>query len=769
LAPREGLTGIKTDFKRDLRVAFGDYCQILERDTDASMKQRTVGGIAVLPTGNMSGSVLFLSLWTGKIVARDQFTILPCPKEVIELLNKWCGEKNIDSEFLWEKENDKEEKDIVESFIDQNRQVVDGKVIPIQESIDDMVPMEEAIDSLEESQAPEEENESPYTVEERISEDEGITEEVDGMDVSIPEELRADGQHEIPDSNRYDLRRRTNKGGVVEGGAIFKGGDYINFDVSKSKRKLTLSMSITEALTRHGPIARAAIEAELDGHQEKPAWRPVTANEFANIDKKHVLRTMWVIVEKVDANGNFDKVKARLVAVGSQQDRSLYDDTSSPTASTTSIFVVAAIAAMEGRHVVVADVKTAYMHAKIGKIQSFLLLDRVTTEILCQKYEEWKKYLLPNGTSCVEALRAFYGLIESAKLWYDEISRTLKSMGFVPNESDLCVFNSWKDNIQTTVVVYVDDLLITSANKQKIDSTLKTLGEKYGELKTSGGKHVDFLGMKFNFAIEGAVKISMPGYVEGLLLNAEASGTAATPAAANLFEIEEAPNLVEEMKNIFHTRVAKLLYLAKRTRGDILLPVNFLCTRVNAPTEQDWGKLERVLKYLNGTKDYELTLKVNLQMRVQAYVDAAYAPHGDGKSHSGLYLTLGEGAFLVKSTKQQIVTKSSTEAELVAASDMATDVFHLQSFMKGQGCRMEKPVILQDNQSTIKLLEKGRASSQRTRHLNVRFFWLTEKIDDGDLKIQYEPTKSMVADILTKPLGAEQFGKLRRCILNREN
>jgi hypothetical protein len=338
-------------------------------------------------------------------------------------------------------------------------------------------------------------------------------------------------------------------------------------------------------------------------------------------------------------------------------------------------------------------------------------------------------------------------------------------MDFYANEYDGCVFNRMKDGIQTTVVLYVDDLFITSVKSIYIDEVINGISKKYGKLQTTCGKRVSFLGMNFDFQKPGKVSVEMKGYIDGLLQQTGTTGTALSPASGNLFNVDESASLEKGMKDIFHTRIAKLLYLAKRIRPDILLPVNYLCTRVSNPTEDDWTKLEKILKYLNGTKGYNLVLCCK-DLALKGYVDASYAPHLDAKSHTGFMLTLGEGALLCRSSKQRIVTKSSTEAELVGASDMAADILNANNFMKCQGYDMKVPVLLQDNKSAIKLLENGRESSQRTRHLNVRYFWLKEKVADKELCILYEPTETMAADLLTKPLGGEQFNKLRKLVVN---
>ena len=138
---------------------------------------------------------------------------------------------------------------------------------------------------------------------------------------------------------------------------------------------------------------------------------------------------------------------------------------------------------------------------------------------------------------------------------------------------------------------------------------------------------------------------------------------AASPATANLFDIGTAKLLNAQDKKKFHKLTAKLLYLAKREKPTILLALSYLTTRVMEPNEQDMQKLYRVLKFLNLTKDQPLVLSAETDLRLRVYVDDAFALHDDGKSHTGMVVKLGTASVLVKSSKQRIVTKDSTEAE----------------------------------------------------------------------------------------------------------
>jgi hypothetical protein len=151
------------------------------------------------------------------------------------------------------------------------------------------------------------------------------------------------------------------------------------------------------------------------------------------------------------------------------------------------------------------------------------------------------------------------------------------------------------------------------------------------------------------------------------------------------------------------------------------------------------------------------------------------------RSHTGAVLSLGQGALMSMSLKQKINTKSSTEAELVGVDDAMNFVEWIQLFveqriksinndsaLKKIGCDV---VIEQDNTSTIQLENNGKQSStKRTRHINIRYFYITIKIKNGSVRVIYHPTKQMVSDYLTKPLQGSLFRIHRNSIMgNDEN
>jgi KUP system potassium uptake protein len=119
------------------------------------------------------------------------------------------------------------------------------------------------------------------------------------------------------------------------------------------------------------------------------------------------------------------------------------------------------------------------------------------------------------------------------------------------------------------------------------------------------------------------------------------------------------------------------------------------------------------------------------------------------------------------STRQKINTKSSTEGELVAVNDVLPQVLWTKYFLEAQGYGVTDNVIYQDNQSAMLLENNGRASSsKRTRHLNIRYFFIHDRISAKEVRVEYCPTEEMVADFFSKPLQGSLFRKFRDFIMN---
>lgn len=203
---------------------------------------------------------------------------------------------------------------------------------------------------------------------------------------------------------------------------------------------------------------------------------------------------------------------------------------------------------------------------------------------------------------------------------------------------------------------------------------------------------------------------------------------ASTPACTHIFKINHnATKLKPNVARIFHHFVAILLYLEKRVRHDIGLAVEFLTTRIVNPDVNDWKKLTRTMRYLRGTTNMKLTFEASQIPVSKWWIDASHVVHSTFRSHTGAAVTIGKGAIMSYSRKQQINTRSSTVSELVAVYDILPHVLWTSNFLLSQDYQTRGSVIYQD------LLEKnGRLSAGRnTKHLNVRYFFIKDHSEHG--------------------------------------
>lgn len=132
------------------------------------------------------------------------------------------------------------------------------------------------------------------------------------------------------------------------------------------------------------------------------------------------------------------------------------------------------------------------------------------------------------------------------------------------------------------------------------------------------------------------------------------------------------------------------------------------------------------------------------------------------RGHTGGTFSMGSGSIYSTSSAQKLVARSSMEAELIGVHDVLPSIIWSGLFLKEQGLSLENTVLFQDNMSSILLERNGRQSStKRTRHIDIRYYYVKDQVDNGTVKIKHCPTKVMWGDFFTKPLQGWLFYQQR--------
>ncbi len=246
----------------------------------------------------------------------------------------------------------------------------------------------------------------------------------------------------------------------------------------------------------------------------------------------------------------------------------------------------------------------------------------------------------------------------------------------------------------------------------------------------------------------------------------EVTGPPTTKETYNVSD--QSKKLLEDERKCYHSKTAKLLYLANCARPDILTAVIFMCTRVQGATYEDKQKLKRVLGYLKGTADRKLFLRAQREKKIVAYVDAAYAVHDDSKSHSGVMICVGDMLAYMSSKKQKCMSKSPMEAELIALTDNLGLIELFREFLEFvTQSSVPMPTIYQDCSAVVSLVTKG-GGKTRTKHLRARMNLAKEMVDKARAEVVHVKAPAMKADGLIKPYEEANHKRFARFIQGEE-
>ena len=484
-----------------------------------------------------------------------------------------------------------------------------------------------------------------------------------------------------------------------------------------------------------------AMREEMESITNNGTWRLVDLPK----DRKAV-GCKWIFRIKRDAQGNIKTWKARLVAKGYAQTEGVdYFDTFAPVAKFVSIRVLLSWAAIMGWEVHHMDVKTAFLH---GKLEEEIYMEQ--PEGFAKKGEEDMVCLL---------VKSLYGLKQAPRAWNKKLHEQLVTLGFKRCESDHNVYLREHKKGLVYLLVYVDDMLIVADSMLAMDACKVDLSKCF--TMTDLGEASYFLGMEINRDKDAnTIHLQQGAYIKKVLERFDMADCAPmrTPFPTGIKLPLGAEGNYNKSFPEYASAVGSLMYLMVCTRPDLAFAVGAVSRFMSCPVEEHWEAVKRILRYVQGTKDNKLVLGgVVGEATMVGYTDADWGGNDNNRrSISGYCFLLGEGAVSWSSKKQTSVALSSTEAEYMALTQATKEAMWLKRFLGELNLHKGEALTIKvDNQSCI-ALAKNPEFHARTKHIDIQCHFIREKVEEGEVTLEYCPTRLMVADILTKPLPRDK-------------
>jgi hypothetical protein len=497
-----------------------------------------------------------------------------------------------------------------------------------------------------------------------------------------------------------------------------------------------------------------AMKKEIDGCLEQAVWTVVPRDSLPA--GANVIPVKWVFKIKTDETGKITKFKARITPKGFKQRYGIdFFEVFANTGKYKSLRVMLSLAARNDMELQQLDVPQAFTQAPLNEVV----------------YMEMPEGFGTPGMVCL-LHKSLYGLKQAPRNWYKLVSSFIvKELGFAACVSDPCLFYKRSERGELIMLfLFVDDMQIgfDRRDRSEFERIHTALKDRFNI--TSLGDSKFMLGMRITRDRRArTIKLDQELYVTKALekFGLQECKPEKTPAVQSTGLNLDRDTTPTDLKE-FQEKVGTLLYAAISTRPDISFAVNQLTQRMQSPTRADAKACDRVFRFLAGTRSLGLLFGRNADkpLSVSVYADADWGnDKRDRKSITGWIAMVGGDPVSWASKKQKVVAQSTCEAELYAEAAAINEAKWLEGLLTELGLPLaESPLILGDNQSTQKL-SKDDIKSERTKHIDIKYHFVHDEVDNGRIRLQWVPTVDQWADILTKALGGPQHKALRSNLL----
>jgi hypothetical protein len=496
--------------------------------------------------------------------------------------------------------------------------------------------------------------------------------------------------------------------------------------------------SFSEAIK--SPKWTEAMCEEIESHKINGTW--ILMDRPPNTK---LLESRWVYKIKRSIDGSIARWKARLVVKGFRQRHGIdYFETFSSVSRYESIRLLLAIAAAKGLQLIQIDIKTAFLY---GELDETLFMTQ-------------PEGFVKDDKKVCKLIKSIYGLKQSPRCFFRKFSTVLKEIGMAQSQSDPCTFIGKINGCTVYIVIYVDDGLVISSNKEAMRILIKFIQQHF-ELTESSP--TSFVGIEIEKDPQtDALQLRQTAYLRDVI---EKFGmTDCKPASVPMqLNLNLAPGTeAHDGEFPYRELIGSLLFLARTTRPDISYAISKLSQFLSCYDETHWQAAKTVLRYLKGTPTLGLEYMAHSDCIIEGFTDSDYAgDRVDRKSTTGTAFFMDKSLISWTSQKQPLIAISSTEAEYIALAEGTKDAVWLRRFAEELGFIQENPTKINvDNTSTIKLAHNPE-SFRKSKHIDVRFHKTRELVENKEISVEYIPTTEQTADILTKPLQRQTHTKMK--------
>jgi hypothetical protein len=486
-----------------------------------------------------------------------------------------------------------------------------------------------------------------------------------------------------------------------------------------------------------------AMRSELKSMDENQVWNLVDLP-----DGVRAVECKWVFKKKTDMDGNVSVYKARLVAKGFRQVQGVdYDETFSPVAMLKSVRIMLAIAAYFDYEIWQMDVKTAFLNGNLTEdvymIQPEGFVDPANADKVCKLQ------------------KSIYGLKQASRSWNIRFDEVVKSFGFIKSDQDSCLYKKFSGSKVNFLILYVDDILLIGNDIEMLQETKNSLERSFSMKDLGEATYI--LGIRiYRDRSRRLIGLSQSTYLDKVLkkFSMESSKKGFLPMSHGIkLSKTQCPQTADERERMsrfpYASAIGSIMYAMICTRPDVSYALSVTSRYQADPGESHWAAVKTILKYLRRTKDMFLVYGGDDELSVKGYTDASYLTDlDDSRSQSGYVFIMNGGAVSWKSSKQDTVSASTTEAEYIAASEAAKEAVWIRNFLMDLGVVQgaSNPLdVYCDNNGAIAQAKEPR-QHQKNKHILMRYHLIRQFVEQGDIKLCKVHTDANVADPLTKPL-----------------